>query len=101
MPTFFFYKNRRKVDEMQGADARELEDRINQWIGGAVDTVVRLLSHSVLRHVLWAPKVSPYDKIKINSELIPSGCDKKKNNEQFLKKFKATVHQNFMIIRIT
>lgn len=40
MPTFFFYKNRRKVDEMQGADARGLEDRINQWIGGAVDTVV-------------------------------------------------------------
>ena len=76
MPTFFFYKNRRKVDEVQGADARGLEDRINQWIGGAVDTVVRLLSHSVLHHVFWGPKVSPYDKIKINSEPIPSGCDK-------------------------
>ena len=40
MPTFVFYKNRKKVDEMQGADATSLEDRINQWIGGAVDTMV-------------------------------------------------------------
>ena len=40
MPTFFFYKNRKKVDEMTGADAKGLEDKINQWIGGAVDTVV-------------------------------------------------------------
>ena len=42
MPTFFFYKNRKKVDEMQGADPTGLEDKINQWIGGAVDSVVRL-----------------------------------------------------------
>ena len=40
MPTFFFYKNRKKVDEMKGADPTGLEDKINQWIGGAVDTVV-------------------------------------------------------------
>lgn len=39
MPTFFFFKNRKKVDEMQGANPKGLEDRINQWIGGAVDTV--------------------------------------------------------------
>ncbi|KAL9958982.1 hypothetical protein ACROYT_G036062 [Oculina patagonica] len=39
MPTFFFYKNRKKVDEMQGANPTGLEDRINQWIGGAVDIV--------------------------------------------------------------
>ncbi|KAJ7380428.1 Peptide-N(4)-(N-acetyl-beta- glucosaminyl)asparagine amidase [Desmophyllum pertusum] len=37
MPTFFFYKNRKKVDEMQGANPTGLEDRINQWIGGAVE----------------------------------------------------------------
>ena len=43
MPTFFFFKNRKKVDEMQGANPKGLEDRINQWIGGAVDTVVNLL----------------------------------------------------------
>ena len=40
MPTFFFYKNRKKVDEMQGANPTGLEDRINQWIGGTVDTMV-------------------------------------------------------------
>ena len=28
---------------MQGANSTGLEDRINQWIGGAVDTVVNLL----------------------------------------------------------
>lgn len=39
MPTFFFYKNRKKVDEMTGANPNGLEDKINQWIGGAVDTV--------------------------------------------------------------
>lgn len=38
MPTFFFFKNRKKVDEMQGANPTGLEDRINQWIGGAVET---------------------------------------------------------------
>ena len=27
---------------MQGADPTGLEDKINQWIGGAVDSVVRL-----------------------------------------------------------
>jgi len=43
MPTFVFYKNRKKVDEMQGADATSLEDRINQWIGGAVDTMVSFM----------------------------------------------------------
>ena len=42
MPTFFFFKNRKKVDEMQGANPTGLEERINQWIGGAVDTVVNL-----------------------------------------------------------
>lgn len=40
MPTFFFYKNRSKVDELKGADPKGLEDRINQWIGGAVDIAV-------------------------------------------------------------
>ncbi|XP_068751689.1 peptide-N(4)-(N-acetyl-beta-glucosaminyl)asparagine amidase-like [Montipora capricornis] len=40
MPTFFFYKNRKKVDEMLGADPTGLEDKINQWIGGAVDSVI-------------------------------------------------------------
>ena len=50
---------------MQGADAAGLEDRINQWIGGAVDTVVRLLSHSVLCCVLLGPKVSPTAKSKL------------------------------------
>ena len=40
MPTFFFFKNRKKVDEMQGANPTGLEDRINQWIGGAVETTV-------------------------------------------------------------
>ena len=40
MPTFFFYKNRKKVDEMTGANPTVLEDKINQWIGGAVETVV-------------------------------------------------------------
>ena len=40
MPTFFFYKKGKKVDELQGADPTGLEDRINQWIGGAVDTMV-------------------------------------------------------------
>ena len=42
MPTFYFFKNRQKVDEMRGADREGLENRINQWIGGAVDTVVRM-----------------------------------------------------------
>ena len=40
MPTFVFYKNRKKVDQFQGADPTGLEDRINQWIGGAVDSLV-------------------------------------------------------------
>ena len=40
MPTFFFFKNRKKVDEMQGANPKGLEDKINQWIGGAVETMV-------------------------------------------------------------
>ena len=43
MPTFVFYKNRKKVDQFQGADPTGLEDRINQWIGGAVDTLVHAL----------------------------------------------------------
>ena len=42
MPTFFFFKNRKKVDEMQGANPTGLEERINQWIRGAVDTVVNV-----------------------------------------------------------
>ena len=48
MPTFFFFKNKKKVDEMQGANPRGLEDRINQWIGGAVDIVVNLLFYMTL-----------------------------------------------------
>ena len=48
MPTFFFFKNKKKVDEMQGANPKGLEDRINQWIGGAVDIVVNLLFYMTL-----------------------------------------------------
>lgn len=33
MPTFIFYKNKVKVDEMKGADAAALEEKIKKWMG--------------------------------------------------------------------
>ena len=33
MPTFLFFKNGNKVDEMKGADPVTLESKIKQWIG--------------------------------------------------------------------
>ena len=34
MPTFIFYKNKVKVDEMKGADPNALEEKIKKWKGG-------------------------------------------------------------------
>ncbi|XP_062607510.1 thioredoxin-like protein 1 [Saccostrea cucullata] len=33
MPTFIFYKNKVKVDEMKGADPAALEEKIKKWMG--------------------------------------------------------------------
>ena len=40
MPTFLFFKNGNKVDEMNGGDPVTLESKIKQWIG-ATNKIVR------------------------------------------------------------
>ena len=40
MPTFLFFKNGNKVDEMNGADPVTLESKIKQWTG-ATNKIVR------------------------------------------------------------
>lgn len=37
MPTFIFYRNRSKIDRLQGADAQALEGKIQQHIGSDAD----------------------------------------------------------------
>ena len=46
MPTFQFYKNRVKIDELRGADPSALESKIKQHIeGDAADDDVGVAGH--------------------------------------------------------
>ena len=40
MPTFQFFKNKSKVDEITGADPIALENKIKQWTGTSTNTLV-------------------------------------------------------------
>ncbi|KAL5020141.1 hypothetical protein ScPMuIL_003033 [Solemya velum] len=37
MPTFIFYRNKIKIDQMRGADAAVLEEKIKKWVAGGDD----------------------------------------------------------------
>ena len=45
MPTFQFFKGKVKVDEMTGADAKKLEDKIIKWIGSDSDSDAGVKGH--------------------------------------------------------
>lgn len=60
MPTFIFYKNKVKVDEMKGADAAALEEKIKRLMGdgeeGADEVTVKghvsvVTFHYVLHYI--------------------------------------------------
>ena len=48
MPTFMFFKNGNKVDEMKGADPTVLESKIKQWIA-TVNVIVCMFNSSWLK----------------------------------------------------
>ena len=37
MPTFLFFRNQQKMDELRGADPKKLEEKVKKWIGGGGD----------------------------------------------------------------
>lgn len=60
MPTFIFYKNKVKVDEMKGADAAALEEKIKRLMGdgeeGADEVTVKghvsvITLHYILHYI--------------------------------------------------
>ena len=47
MPTFQFFKNKNKVDEIRGANPVTLENKIKQWIGTSTNTIVSITFKTV------------------------------------------------------